>query len=164
MPYQLKYRCLNDTELELLEGELKQFLVANGVYAEEWRDLNVQSPEKAQELVNLFSDLVFEKVLEQAEYLIHRTPSDLKVFQCGKKGMVLMGLKIDHPAVDLTQSPYKEDLASAIQEAGPAATRLYRAEKSYSAEREAELFDMMEQGCEITDGILFERLQSLYQA
>lgn len=164
MPYQLKYRCLTDQELQLLEGELKQFLVANGLYAEEWRELNQKSPEKARELVELFSDLVFEKVLEKAEYLLQRRPSELRVIHCEPTRMVLLGLAIDHPTVDLTQAPYREDLALAMTDAGMQAVRLYRASKQYQGDRAAELFRIMEDGGEITDGLLFERLSQLYQS
>jgi hypothetical protein len=163
LAYKLKYRYLTDAELAPLEAELKQFLIANGVHAEEWRALNAQTPENARELVGIFSDLVFDKILETAEYLVHRSAADVKVFQCGAEGMVLLGLKVNGSAIDLTQEPYKSDLGSALVKAGPEQFRLFRAEKKYAPERKAELFQMMEQGCEISDGSLFGKLKQLYQ-
>ena len=42
----MKYRNLTLEELKHLEEELKQFLILNHVYAEEWETLNKENPTK----------------------------------------------------------------------------------------------------------------------
>jgi hypothetical protein len=64
------YRCLSDQELSLLEEEFKAFLILNNVLADDWLIINKDNPVKAQELVELFSHLVFEKIVSNSKYLI----------------------------------------------------------------------------------------------
>jgi hypothetical protein len=69
----LAYRILTNEELELLENEFKQFLIVNHVYDQEWRKINIKAPEKAKELVVLFSNQVFHRVYEKIKFLEMRT-------------------------------------------------------------------------------------------
>ncbi|MEM6347296.1 MAG: DUF6495 family protein [Bacteroidota bacterium] len=160
----MQYRCLTDQELKSLEKEFKQFLVSHGVMNEEWRQINAETPEKAQELVELFSDVVFGKVVEKVAYMIHRAPQDLKVFHFGADQMMMLGLKLLNPAVNLLVEPYLEDLGLAIHDAGPDMVKLMRGRKGYQKSREEEAFMLLEQGCEITTAELFERIKALHEA
>lgn len=160
----MQYRCLTDQELKSLETELKQFLVSHGVMNDEWRKMNEEAPQKAQELVELFSDVVFAKVVETVEYLSHRAPQDLKVFHFGAEKMEMLGLKLFNPQVNLQETPYQEDLGLAIKEAGADNVKLMRGTKAYQKTRSEEAFILLEQGCEITNHELFDRLKALQEA
>ncbi|MEL7532030.1 MAG: DUF6495 family protein [Bacteroidota bacterium] len=160
----MQYRCLTDQELKSLETEFKQFLVSHGVMNEEWRQINAETPEKAQELVELFSDVVFGKVVEKVEYMIHRAPQDLKVFHFGAEQMSMLGLKLLEPSVNLEEPPYLTDLGLAINDAGTDKVKLMRGRKGYQKSREEEAFILLEQGCEITTSELFDRLKALQEA
>lgn len=65
----MRFRNLNKTELEALSEELVQFLVVQGIDDDLWREMNQKNPEKAIELVALFSDTVLEKVYSKVRYL-----------------------------------------------------------------------------------------------
>ncbi|MEL6591258.1 MAG: DUF6495 family protein [Bacteroidota bacterium] len=157
----MRYRCLTDQELQSLETEFKHFLVSHGLYAKEWRELNEQAPDKAQELVEIFSDVVFGKVVEKAEYLLHRSPQDLKLFHFEDAQIQMLGLKLQAAEINLTEDPYQADLGRAIHDAGAERIKLLRGKKAYQKSREEEIFALLEQGCEITDHQLFDRLASL---
>ena len=139
-------------------------MVSHGVMNEEWRQINAETPDKAQDLVELFSDVVFGKVVEKVEYLIHRAPQDLKVFHFGDEQMTMVGLKLLNPAVNLREEPYLEDLGLAIHDAGADNIKLIRGRKGYQKSREEEAFILLEQGCEITTAELFDRLKALHEA
>jgi hypothetical protein len=51
--------------------EFKQFLVVHEQYDEEWRILAENNPEKAEQFIELFSDLVLERVYNQVSFLVH---------------------------------------------------------------------------------------------
>ena len=87
------FRKLTEDELEELKEEFVQYLVANGVDAELWEQLKKDEPEKSDLFVQQFSNVVFQKSLEKIEYLEHRTPSDVKLFHCGKETIDLIALK-----------------------------------------------------------------------
>ena len=73
---------LTSEELSLLEEDLKQFLVVNHVYKEEWEEINATNPELAAKLVELFSDSVLQTVYEKIEFLEHRSADSCFVFHC----------------------------------------------------------------------------------
>ena len=78
----MKYRMLTADELVPFEEELKQFLIVNGVHGDEWEQMNRDTPEKAIELVELFSDTVLQKVYEKIEFLEFRSVDSCLVFHC----------------------------------------------------------------------------------
>ena len=55
----MQYPCLTLTQLEALETDFVAFLIVNGVEGETWKTLNETNPEHAQELVRLFSQVVW---------------------------------------------------------------------------------------------------------
>lgn len=76
----LKYRALTQDELAELEPEFKQFLIVNEIYDAEWRAMAVQDPEKAQTFIDLFSNIVLEKVYKQLPGLVQIGRDFITVF------------------------------------------------------------------------------------
>ena len=146
------FRKLTEDELEELKEEFVQYLVANGVDAELWEQLKKDEPEKSDLFVQQFSNVVFQKSLEKIEYLEHRTPSDVKLFYCGKETIDLIALKSS--VVDLTNMAEfnAEDFKS---------IEIFKATKPYSKNREVELFEMTEKGCQITTHTLYNLLKQM---
>jgi hypothetical protein len=68
----MKFKILSKDDLSHLEEELKHFLIANGVSNEEWISMNETNPDKAIDLVELFSDVVYQKVFEQLKFVVHQ--------------------------------------------------------------------------------------------
>lgn len=80
-----KFRYLSDDELSFFEEELKQFLILNHVYSDEWLRINQNEPEKALELVGVFSDQVLQRVYENMKYFEKRTKDACFVFHYDKE-------------------------------------------------------------------------------
>lgn len=150
-----KYRLLTIEELNELEKEFVDFLILNGITADDWEKLKSDEKEKAEDMLVLFSDVIFEGVMRKVRFLEHRTQRDLKTFQCLSDKLVLVGMKaVGNEEVDFTDSRF-------IQEASrnpPANVRLYMSEKKYNREREPELYEMIRMGASISDGRLFKVL------
>ena len=146
------FRKLTEDELEELKEEFVQYLVANGVDAELWERLKKEEPEKSDLFVQQFSNVVLQKSLEKIEYLEHRTPSDVKLFHCGKETIDLIALKSS--VVDLTNMAEfnAEDFKN---------IEIFKATKPYSKNREVELFEMTEKGCQITSHMLYDLLKQM---
>ncbi len=58
-----KYRSLSQEELKPLEEDFIKFLAANTVAAEDWDKIKKDDPKKAEGLVEIFSDIVWDKAL-----------------------------------------------------------------------------------------------------
>lgn len=158
----MKYRRLTNEELQELEKDFVRFLAANTITAEDWVRLKDKEPGKAEELIGVFSDIVFEKSLANAEYLEFKTPKDVKTFHFRMDRVVMNGLKVEGESrLDLTGSA---SVAEMVEEARRSDARLalYTAEKAYRKDREQEMFALLESGALISrDGLLFKTLEEL---
>jgi hypothetical protein len=67
----MRFRRLTTEELLSLETEFKQFLIIHELYDEEWRKLAQEEPDRAEKFIELFSDVVFEKIFNELSYLVH---------------------------------------------------------------------------------------------
>ena len=65
----LKYKRLSIEQLKELEKEFVDFLVVNGILAEDWLKLKETDPDKAEQMVDLFSDVVFEGILRKTDFI-----------------------------------------------------------------------------------------------
>jgi hypothetical protein len=158
----MKYRRLRPDELEQLEREFIHFLVANGIPGPDWEKMKANDAEKAGQLIELFSDVIFDKTLEQVQYLEFKSPKDIKTFHCREDKIVLNGLRIEgETPLDLTMPQDPQEMMRQLS-AGSAKLRLYTAQKDYHPSRKEELFNMMENGALISrDGALFKTLEAL---
>ncbi|MCO6492706.1 MAG: hypothetical protein J5I98_30085 [Phaeodactylibacter sp.] len=158
----MKYRRLRQDELESLEKEFVRFLASNQVTADEWEKLKAEEPGKAEKLIGIFSDIVFEKVIGDVQYLEYKTPKDVKTFHFLEDRIVMNGLLVEgNTSFDFTQQQSPQQMLQQIQLAG-ARLKLYTAEKAYSRSRDMEIFEMMENGALISrDGSLFRTLEGL---
>ncbi len=158
----MKYRRLRNEELKELEQDFVKFLASNHVTADDWVKLKKNDPDKVEDLISIYSDIVFDKVIGNLEYLEFKTPHDIKTFHCQPDKMVLMGIAISKSAgVDFTKDLTAKDMMAILKKSSQE-IQIYTAEKNYNDNREKELFQMMESGCLISkDGYLFKTLEQL---
>ena len=149
----MKYRRLTIDELKSLEKEFIDFLVVNGIPAADWEQIKNDEP-KAQGFIDSFSEVVFEKILRQIEYVAHYSTHSIKVFHCRADRIHLIGVDTNAPDIDLTTDVGIEHLKTDP----PKDIQIYQSAKDYSPDREQEIFKMLGQGCVKTDGTLYNLL------
>lgn len=149
-----KYRILTSEELNELEKEFVDFLVLNGITADQWVRIKNEDNPSAEDMITLFSDVVMEGVIRQIQFLEIRSKNDIKTFQCLEDKIVLVGMKCDSPEVNFEDDKF---LQQALIEP-PRGIQIYTTEKTYKSDRQLELFEMTQNGCEISDGKLFKAL------
>ena len=153
-----KYRRLSASELADLESQFVQFLVANTVTAADWVNIKQREPQHAIQLIDIFSDMVFENSLNKVEYLKFKAAKDIKVFKCSKDKIILLGISVEADSpVDFSD---EVDLPKLLL--NHEGLSVYRAEKKYKGDRLREIFEMMEGGALISDGSLFAILEKIY--
>ena len=121
----MHYPCLTLAQLEALETDFVAFLILNGGEGETWKTLNETNPSKAQELANLFSQVVWEKVLKETRH-VKRVSETERVFGFlgEEQGILLIG----------QQNPNGWDF--------------HKANKHWVNNRESEVFALLQQGFE----------------
>lgn len=155
----MKFRRLTIEELKGLEQEFVQFLAANTITGADWKKLKTEELEKANNLIDVFSDLVFEKIIKNIQFLEFKTANDVKIFHCKEEEIILLGLQNKKGStIDLSD---KAQLNKAINSSN-IPLQVYGAQKKYSPDRAQELFKMIENGARIAkDGALFKALEAL---
>ena len=157
----MKYRRLSMEELKELEPDFIRFLASNSIAGDDWVKMKENNPEKSNQLIDHFSDLIFERTLKKVEHLEFKTPNDIKLFHCMEDKIVMLGLFVEgHSNLDFTKPTDPKLMIEQLKQSS-AQLKLYQAEKQFSKQREMELFEMMENGCLISKGDLFYTLQKL---
>ncbi len=158
----MKYRILSTKELEPLKDDFIQFLSANTITGEDWVDIKSNKPSEASRLIEIFSDIVWEKSLEKIKYLEHRDDKYLKVFYCGENKMEMVGFKVNGknaPSL-LDQKTFKL-LASGELKFSELSAVFSSSEKKYKISRNMDLFSMIESGCVPCEKAYYYGIKSL---
>lgn len=153
----MQYKRLTNEELTALEKDFIQFLSANTITKTDWEKLKSEESDKVEELILMFSDIVWDKTLENIKYLEYCTQKDLKTFYCGNDKIVLRGITIQSE-----NGNFLEQSLSELQELNAnnkVELGYISSEKTYQPSRNKELFNMIQNGCTIGTPELFESLK-----
>ncbi len=150
-----KYRLLSIDELKELEKEFIDYLIVVGIVADDWEKMKSVDPEKADKIIDLFSDMVFENIMQKTNYIQWRGEKELRVAQCLKDKFVVVGIDASKiQDANFNDSVY---LNNAMQNP-PSNLKVYTSKIPYELSREEEIFKMTERGYQISDGELYKIL------
>ena len=148
----MKYTRLTKEQFEELHQEFINFLASQSITADEWQDIKINKPQVAEEELDVFSDLVWEGVLNQAEYLEHFSPNQIFLFKIGDVTMNLIAIKVENEAVDVTTRQGYDWLQQNLMDDR---VSLYTSTKAISEDRNKDIFALINQGAVITKGELY---------
>lgn len=154
----MKYRRLSKEQFEELHKEFINFLATQSITVSEWKLLKEKKPEVAEAELDVFSDLVWEGVLENVTFLENIAPKHMYLFCIKEKSIALIGLKVSKETVDLTIeggfSWLRDNLMSNEVE-------IFDAEKQIKGDKKLQIFELIEKGAHITKGELFKYFEQL---
>jgi glutaredoxin 2 len=127
----------------------------NGIDSELWIEIKKTDNNKVNELIAAFSDVIYNSVLMKMEYVEFATENDIKYFHYEKDQAELIGLESN--SVSFLDN---DTVLKAIEEK-KASIKAYRTIKKYTQTRETELFAMIKNGCQPSDGKMFKVLEKL---
>ncbi len=148
-----KYRNLTQDELLSFEQEFVKFLVVNGIVAEDWEKMKIENPEKAEKIVDLFSDVILEGVLRKIQFIEIRQKNYVQTIQCLADKMIMFAMSCRDKSYDM-----RAFIDTASSGLNVALFELHHGEKSYDFDRELVVFDYVQKGFEVSDGNLFRTL------
>ena len=162
-----KYRTLTKDELKELEGIFINFLAAKSIPAGEWEKIKKNDKEKMNELIEEFSDVVFEKTLSNVKLLEKRTPSKILLYAPGDEGIELLGLEVQGDAgIDFTKEFTTSDILALFDENNDAEVSFIMGTKPYFEDKKKEIFDLMQSGAMISPNVelmdFFRKLKENY--
>ena len=144
--YRLKYRRLNTEELEALREDFIQFLAANSITAEDWTTIKTANPEQARKLIDIFSDIVWEKVLDKITHLEFRSSSQLRLMKFDENQAEMIDIKIDDSHFDFRNQKNLNDIAKGRIQLKSLNPEITKGKKKHEKPREMEVFYYLEQG------------------
>ena len=158
----MKYRILSSKELEPLKDDFIKFLSANTITGEDWAKIKSNKSNEALKLVEIFSDIVWEKALDKIECLEHRDDKYLKVFYCGENKIEMAGFKVNAKnAPSLLEETTFKLLGSGELKFSELSAEFSSSEKNYTISRNMDLFSMIESGCVPCEKAFFYGIKSL---
>ena len=148
----MKYSRLTKEQFEELHQEFINFLATQSVTADEWTNLKENKPELAEMELDVFSDLIWEGVLNNASYLENISAMQLFLFKVEAAHMKLIVVKTTNEDIDFrTPEGFKWLQKNfAFEE-----VEFFTANKDFTADKKEDIFSLIEQGAIITKGDLF---------
>lgn len=154
----MKYARLTKEQLEEMHQEFINFLASQSITADEWQEIKANKPEIAEQEIDVFSDLVWEGVLNKVEYLEHYSPNQLYLFQITAATINLIAVKIENEAIDIrTKEGYAWLQGNLLDDA----VTIYTSTKTLSDDRNKDIFALIQQGASITKGELYAYFQNI---
>lgn len=152
----MKYRRLNLSELKALEKEFIDFLASNSIVADDWEKLKKAKTGKAEQLLDIFSDIAFEKILGKIGYLQRYSDFEVVLYKCGLKSFKLILIRSSGNLILNTEEALTSTLADPQKFSQ---LTLYKAMKAVADDRKKEIFNLMETGAVPCTSLIFEELR-----
>jgi hypothetical protein len=151
-----KYRRLRPEELEALRDEFVQFLASNSIPAEDWEKLKKTSADETSKVIDIFSDIVWEKVLTKTQYVEIRKSNLLQVMKFGDEKTDLIQIAIKHPTFDFRNPEDIRGLADGRIKLASLQPEVHTGKKTHSLLRNEEIFYQLERGGVAVDASMWD--------
>ena len=155
----MKYARLTKEQLEELHPEFIRFLASQSIDKAEWDSLKAEKPEVAEQEIDVFSDLIWDNVLEKAEWLEHYSKNHIFLFKLNKEDMESIIIHAHTPHADfftegglqwLNENIFSDEV------------QLTRGRKAFGEDRNAEIFSLIQQGAALSDGELYKQFEDMF--
>ncbi|HTG67523.1 MAG TPA: DUF6495 family protein [Flavobacterium sp.] len=157
----MKYTRLTKEQFEELHPEFTNFLATQSIDKAEWDKIKVEKPEVAEQELDVFSDLIWEGVLSKAEFLEHFSRNHIFLFQCFENEVKSIVLKSLVSEIDFLT---KEGLQWLSDNMFTDTIEMKIGKKVFAEERNASIFQLIQQGAFLSDGQLFKQINSIIES
>ncbi|MFD1294117.1 DUF6495 family protein [Lutibacter holmesii] len=156
----MKYRQLTKEQFLELHKEFAEFLATQQIDAKEWETIKNEKPKMAEDELNIFSDIVWESVLNKATFIEHISEKHINLFKCNSKEIIRIYIQLNNSSRSFLE---KNDFDWFLKNPLHESLEYFKAVKKYKKERNMEVFELIELGGEITSGNLFTQTFQLIQ-
>lgn len=153
----MKYRQLTKEQFEGLHQEFAHFLATQSIDVIEWNAIKKDKPNVAEEEMNIFSDVVWDDVLSKTKYIEHFSETSANLFKCDDGIIHRIAIKVNWDINLLQQEGFEWLMKNPMDNS----VEIYRGSKSYTLDRNKEIFDLIEKGSIISKGEIYEYFSQL---
>ena len=156
----MKYKRLTKEQFEELHQEFATFLATQSIDKKEWDTIKSSTPETAELQLDVFSDLIWDNVLTNAQYLEHFSKNHIFLFHCQEKLIESMVIKSLVTEVDFMS---KEGMVWLSDNLFTETVEMHLGKKEYQEERNAAIFNLITEGAILSDGQLYVQINTIIQ-
>jgi hypothetical protein len=153
----MKYARLSKEQFESLNEEFAIFLASQSIEKIQWDQIKSKNPTLTDELLNLFSDMVWDQSLDKIIYLENRSDHHLFLFKCEDTRIDLILIKLEEDCPSLMQKDYKQWLEEHLSDPRVA---IFESSRSFQDDFKGEKFKLINKGATFSEGETFEDLKS----
>lgn len=153
----MKYARLSKEQFESLNEEFAIFLASQSIEKIQWDQIKSKNPTLTDELLNLFSDMVWDQSLDKIIYLENRSDHHLFLFKCEDTRIDLILIKLEEDCPSLMQKDYKQWLEEHLSDPRVA---IFESSKSFQDDFKGEKFKLINKGATFSEGETFEDFKS----
>jgi len=154
----MKYTRLTKEQFESLHVEFAKFLATQSVDKNEWDTIKLEKPEVAEETLDVFSDLIWEGVLNQSKYLDHFSKNHIFLFDCQLNEIQSIVISVHDDSIDLMTTKGLEWL---VKHLIAEQVVIQKGKKKYDKSRNDVIFELIKQGAILSKGEFYNDLNLL---
>ncbi|MEC4113984.1 DUF6495 family protein [Myroides pelagicus] len=154
----MKYTRLTKEQLEEMHPEFTNFLASQQIDKQEWDKLKEDKPEVAEQEIDIFSDLVWEGVLNKAQFLEHYSKNHIFLFSFDDKYIHTIVIKSLQDDIDFMTKEGLQWLSDAVF---TEAVEIKHGGKEFGNDRNKEIFDIIQQGAILSEGELYGQFKEM---
>ncbi len=157
----MKYKRLSKEQFESLHQEFANFLASQSIDKNEWDLLKANSNEVAEQELDVFSDLIWEGVLTNTNFLEHFSKNYVFLFHCQEKIIQSIVLKSLNPTIDFMNQEGLKWLGDNLFTDN---LEIHLGKKEYKQERNSSIFELILEGAILSDGQLYIQVNSIVKS
>ncbi len=156
----MKYKRLTKEQFESLHQEFANFLATQSIDKKEWDQIKSVTPEIAEQELDVFSDLIWEGVLTNAQFLEHFSKNHIFLFHCQEKFIQSIVIKSLVAEVDFMN---KDGLQWLSDNLFTETVEMHIGKKEYDGNRNEAIFNLITEGAILSDGQLYIQINGIIQ-
>lgn len=154
----MKYARLTKEQLEELHPEFTNFLATQSIDKKEWDDLKANKPSIAEQEIDVFSDMIWDKALTNVNYIDHFSKNYIFLFKCVDANVYSYVINSTDPSTDFLSA---EGINWLSENIFSDSVQIQQGKKDISEGRNESLFEIIKKGGIISKGELFGKLEIL---
>ncbi len=154
----MKYKRLTKEQFEELHQEFSNFLASQSIDKNQWDVIKLNNPKVAEQELDVFSDLIWEKVLTNAQYLEHFSKNHVFLFHCKENIMQTLVIKSLNSTIDFLTNDGLQWLSDNLFTDN---VDIFTGEKQYDANRNTAIFNLILEGAILSDGNIYLQISNI---
>jgi len=155
----MKYHRLSHDQLISVYKQFIIFLSSQGIDKKYWDIIKQQENEKANLLIDQFSDIVWEKIINECKFFTYSSKDQLFMFNSKKKTISVIVLKCINKKINIQTNKGWNWVLKNIKDKD---ISIYQSSRKYPEERNTYIYKYLKKGAIISDEKKFKSLKTCF--